>query len=101
MDFSAASDNDFKEKDPYLRNFFHESYLLNHPENLQDPALSPAYATSSTLPPVVGLFVAEIDPNVRDMKAFINRLSLERPDNNGFIAKIYQGAFHKIGRAHV
>jgi acetyl esterase len=92
VDFSAGSDNDFAEKDPYQRNLFHRAYLLSRPADLTDPVLSPAFAPASALPPKTVIIAAKVDPNIRDIERLMRRLAQERP--LAFVGKVYDGMLH-------
>jgi len=100
MNFSAESDNSFPEENPYIRNLFHQAYLLGRPADLKDPCLSPSYATSETLPRHVALLAGAIDPNIRDMEKFIGEMERARPQGTAaatapfFVGKVFAGAFH-------
>ncbi|KAJ3182944.1 hypothetical protein HDU85_002550 [Gaertneriomyces sp. JEL0708] len=98
LDFSAGSLHQFKEQDPFKRNMYHKAYLrTTQPSELTDPVLSPVYAPASTFPPTVVLIAAEEDPNIPDMRRFINRMQAEKGDR--FVGRVYEGTFH--GWTHV
>jgi len=91
MDFSSSSDNDFKEKDPMIRNMFHEAYLLTtDAKTLNNPLLSPAYAPVSAVPNSVVIIAAGIDPNIRDILKFMEKMR----EKEHFVGKVYENVFH-------
>ena len=111
MNFSSTSDNDFTEKNPLKRNVFHQAYLLGIEQRqdetigttdqpieklLQDPILSPTYSDLSLLPKSIVFIAAEQDPNIRDMKEFMERVkeSYNQKENYSFTGKIFEGVFH-------
>jgi len=91
VDFSESSDHDFKEKNPMIRNLFHEAYLLNTDARvLNNPILSPAHAPINSFPNSVVMICAGIDPNYRDICKFITKMS----EKEGFIGKVYENVYH-------
>jgi acetyl esterase/lipase len=94
MDLSAKSQHKFPEKNPLIRNVFHEAYLLNaDPNDLENPILSPAHAPASSLPDSLIIIAAEEDPNSVDIQNFVDRMKREK-SNKTFVEKLCIGVFH-------
>ncbi|KAK9768159.1 alpha/beta hydrolase fold [Basidiobolus ranarum] len=95
MNFSRTSVNTFKEKEPKIRNFYHESYLQatqGDEESLQNPLLSVNYASPDMYPESMVILAARDDPNIEDIEIFIRTIKPR-------IGKVYEGVFH--GWLHV
>ncbi|KAI8914941.1 Alpha/Beta hydrolase protein [Powellomyces hirtus] len=93
LDFSADSKSTLKEKNPWIRDVFHEAYLLRAPDDgLKDPVLSPFYASPKDLPESGVVVIPEIDPNRPDMEAFVKNMQREKGPR--FIGLFLPGAFH-------
>ncbi|KAJ3160200.1 hypothetical protein HDU86_001036 [Geranomyces michiganensis] len=93
LDFSTKSRNTMKEKNPWIRDRFHEAYLLKvDDDGLSDPLLSPIYAKSEDLPATVVVIAPEIDPNLPDMKLFMERMEKEK--GAGFKGLLLSNCFH-------
>lgn len=94
MDFSARSKSEIKEKNPWKRDLFHESYLLKAKESdLVDPLLSPYYATAKEIPGTTLIVIPEFDPNKQDMLDFVERMQREQPSGIAgmFLPKCFHG----------
>ncbi|KAI8824504.1 Alpha/Beta hydrolase protein [Fimicolochytrium jonesii] len=96
MNFHQESKNTLKERNPWIRDLFHEAYLSGLPhdeELLRDPVLSPMYAAVDELPGSVTVVIPEIDPNMPDMREFVRRLEEEVAKNGRGADKQIKGLY--------
>ncbi|KAG2372760.1 hypothetical protein C9374_013212 [Naegleria lovaniensis] len=121
MNFTSQSKSTFQTTNPLKRCVYYEAYLqaiiervecemLSQEEIeklLQDPLLSPSYASIEMLPRSVMLIAAQYDPNIADMEQFMNtmRIRYEELENNRlnhtqnsrpyrFYGEVYERVFH-------
>ncbi|KAJ3055390.1 hypothetical protein HK097_010666 [Rhizophlyctis rosea] len=94
MDFSPDSKSTLPEKNPWIRDLFHEAYLLkvDGDDDLKNPILSPKYAPAAQMPPSIVMIIPEVDPNRPDMEDFMERM--EREKGVGVISLFCAKCFH-------
>ena len=63
---------------------------------LQHPYLSPSHAKFESLPRCVMLVAAEVDPNIKDMTNFMERMREKEQEDKSFtfIGRVYEKMFH-------
>jgi acetyl esterase/lipase len=95
VDLADTSHHEFSEKDPFIRNVFHEAYLRDLPRNkhlLLNPRISPAHANPASFPTSVVLVAARIDPNIKDIELLIEKV--QKAKGIRCIWRVYENCFH-------